>query len=103
MARIRRLVDNSQPSVYHVMSRTALDGFPLGDAEKDKLVELIKVYSKLYLVDVIGFCIMGNHFHLMVRVYPEDHFSDEELLKKVNSFYKGEKIISEFQLPFYRL
>ena len=102
MARIRRLVDDSRPTVYHVMSRTALDGFPLGDIEKDKLVDIITIFSKLYLVNVLGFCLMGNHFHLMVRVYPDDHFSDDEMLARINKFFKGKKRISKFQLPFYR-
>lgn len=102
MARIRRMVDQSRPTIYHVMPRTALEGYPLEDIEKDKLVVLITQFSKLYFVDVIGFCIMGNHFHLMVRVYPEDHFSDNEALTRINKFFKGKKTISKHQLPFYR-
>jgi len=30
--------DSGQKTVYHVMSRTALDGLPFKDAEKDELV-----------------------------------------------------------------
>ena len=33
MPRTRRLIINDETAVYHVMSRTALDGFPLGDVE----------------------------------------------------------------------
>ncbi len=33
MARIARMVVKDEPAVYHVMSRTALDGFVLGDLE----------------------------------------------------------------------
>jgi len=33
MPRTPRLVINGEAGVYHVMSRTALDGFPLGDVE----------------------------------------------------------------------
>jgi len=35
MPRTRRLIINNETAVYHVMTRTALDGFPLGDVEKD--------------------------------------------------------------------
>ena len=35
MPRTPRLVIGDETVVYHVMSRTALDGFPLGDIEKD--------------------------------------------------------------------
>ena len=38
MARIPRMLITGEQTAYHVMSRTALDGFPLGDAEKDYLL-----------------------------------------------------------------
>jgi hypothetical protein len=56
MPRIPRMVINDETTVYHVMSRTALDGFPLGDVEKDFMLDLIRRYSKLYLVEILGFC-----------------------------------------------
>ena len=64
MPRIARMVINDETTVYHVMSRTALDGFPLGDIEKDFMIDLIKRYSGLYFVEILGVYIMGNHFHL---------------------------------------
>jgi hypothetical protein len=62
MPRTQRLIINDETAVYHVMSRTALDGFPLGDSEKDFMLNLIRLYSALYFVEILGFCIMGNHF-----------------------------------------
>jgi hypothetical protein len=58
MPRIPRMVIDDETTVYHVMSRTALDGFPLGDIEKDFMIELIKRYSGLYFVEILGVCIM---------------------------------------------
>ena len=46
-----------EKAVYHVMSRTALDGFPLKDLEKDFMLGLIRRYSSLYLVEILGVCI----------------------------------------------
>ncbi len=60
MARIPRLMIVGEPTAYHVISRTALDGFPIGDVEKDYYVDLIKKFSKLYFVEIMGFCCMGN-------------------------------------------
>jgi putative transposase len=42
MPRIGRIVVKGEQAIYHVMSRTALDGYPLGDVEKETLVNLIK-------------------------------------------------------------
>ena len=62
MPRIARLVIKEEKAVYHVMSRTALDGYVLGDVEKDFLVNHIRWLAKVYFAEVLGFCIMGNHF-----------------------------------------
>jgi hypothetical protein len=50
MPRIPRMVINDETTVYHVMSRSALDGFPLGDIEKDFMLDLIRQYAALYFV-----------------------------------------------------
>ena len=55
MPRTPRLINNGEATVYHIMSRTALDGFPLGDVEKDFMLDLIRRYSRLYLVDILGY------------------------------------------------
>jgi len=62
MPRIARLIVKEEEAVYHVMSRTALDGYVIGDVEKDFLLNLIKRLSKVYFAEVLGFCLMGNHF-----------------------------------------
>ena len=49
MPRTSRLVVKGEPAVYHVMSRTALDGFPLGDVEKDYLLGLISTCVACFL------------------------------------------------------
>ena len=62
MPRTSRLIIPNEKAVYHVMSRTALDGFPLRDVEKDFMLDLIKRFSALYFTEILGFCLMGNHF-----------------------------------------
>jgi REP element-mobilizing transposase RayT len=61
------------------MSRTALDGFPLGDIEKDFMLNFIRRYAALYQVEILWFCFMGNHFHLLVKMFPEYKFTDEDI------------------------
>ena len=90
MPRIARIIIKDEPAVYHVMSRTALDGFVLEDVEKEYLVELIKKLSRVYFAEVLGFCIMGNHFHLLVRMHQDKDHSDDELRERYKLYY-GEK------------
>ena len=102
MPRTQRMIIDDQSAVYHVMSRTALDGFPLGDVEKDFMLDLIRRYSALYLVEILGFSIMGNHFHILVRVFPEYEFTDEEILKRYVNFYGDERIYADGLIPNLR-
>jgi hypothetical protein len=53
MPRTTRLIINDE---------TALDGFPMDDIEKDFMLDLIRRYCSLYLVEILGFCLMDNHF-----------------------------------------
>jgi len=98
------MVVKDEPAVYHVMSRTALDGFVIGDVEKDFLLKLIKRLSAVYFAEVIGFCLMGNHFHLLVRMFPGEKYSDGEIKKRLKLLYgnKKDKKLNEGQIPYLR-
>ena len=102
MPRTSRMIIDGEKAVYHVMSRTALDGFPIKDIEKDFLLKLIKKFSSLYFTEILGFCLMGNHFHLLVKIIPEDRFTDEEIQKRVEAFYGDSRAFSKGQLPYFR-
>ena len=54
MPRIARFLKEDKPTVYHVISRTALDGLPFKDEDKEYMLELIKKWSKIFFVDVLG-------------------------------------------------
>jgi REP element-mobilizing transposase RayT len=91
-----------QETVYHVISRSVLDGYPFGDEEKDELVKILIKFSKLYFTEVLGFCVMGNHFHLLVRMLPESDFSDDDIKKRYKKFYTDGRQIAEKKVPVYR-
>jgi REP element-mobilizing transposase RayT len=75
----------------------------LGDVEKDFMLDLIRRYAALYLVEILGFCLMGNHFHILVKVIPEYKFSDEDILKRYIDFYGDERIFADGLIPSLRL
>ena len=105
MPRIARMIIKGEPAVYHVMSRTALDGYVIGDVEKEYLLKLIKKLSSIYFAEVIGFCLMGNHFHLLVRMHPGDENSDEEIKRRFKIMYgdESERKLADGQIPSLRL
>ena len=102
MPRTQRLIINDETAVYHVMSRTALSGFPLEDVEKDFMLALIRRYSALYLTEILGFCLMGNHFHILVKMVPEYKFTNEDIKKRYATFYGDKRELYEGQIPSLR-
>jgi len=90
MPRIPRLLVPETPAVYHVISRTALPGLPFTAADKDYLQSLILRFSRIYFTEILGFCLMDNHFHLLVRMFPKDH-GDEATLRTRFKLTHGDK------------
>jgi len=102
MSRLPRFLVKNSRTVYHVISRTALPGLPIRDVDKDYLLGLIKRLSRLYCVDVLVFAIMGNHFHLVARMHPEESVSDQEVIQRCQKFYGDEKYIGGEQVEEVR-
>jgi len=104
MPRIARMIIKDEPGVYHVMSRTALDGFVLGDIEKEYMLKLIKRLSGIYFSEVLGFCIIDNHFHLLVRMHPGKVYDDDEIKRRFSQYYgeDSKMVLSDGQIPYFR-
>ncbi len=60
MPRYARMIIPEEKTCYHLISRTALDNFPFGDVEKDEFVKIIKKFSLIYFVEMLGYCVLGN-------------------------------------------
>jgi REP element-mobilizing transposase RayT len=102
MARIARFVRSDRPTIYHVVSRTALPGLPITSQDKEYLLSLIQKLSALYCTDILGFCIMGNHFHLVCRMYPAPEVSDKEIQRRCKAYYGEDQMIAGEHLESYR-
>ena len=53
---------------YHCVSRVVNREFVLGAVEKEQFRALMRVYERLCGLRVVGYCIMSNHFHILVEV-----------------------------------
>ena len=89
MPRSTRLLIDDQPTVYHVISRTCLDGFPLSDKEKDHFLAVVHRFAAIYFAEILGFCVMGNHFHMLVRMPAASSISDEAIAERYLSVFKA--------------
>ncbi len=89
MPRIAGIKVRGEDTAYHVMSRTALDGFVIGDVEKDHLLRLMKRLRRLYFAETIGFCLMGTRFHILCGMHLGKDYTDEEIRQRYKAFFEG--------------
>jgi putative transposase len=91
LARVKGRGDGS--AVYHCISRTVGGQLLLDDGCKAKLVGLLLPLARFCGLEVITYCMMGNHFHLLVRVPEPVPLSDEVLLRRAEDFYGREGVL----------
>ena len=69
MARARVFSNSgSQSGAYHVVSRIVDRQFRLGEAEKEVFTRMMHAFAVFHQVEILTYCVMGNHFHLLIRV-----------------------------------
>lgn len=59
---------DTQSGVYHVVSRIVDRQFRFGEPEKEAFARMMKGFAAFHQVEILTFCLMGNHFHLLIRV-----------------------------------
>ena len=77
-------------AVYHVVSRTCGQEFLLGRVEKERMRDLIERVAAFCGVELLTYCILDNHFHMLVEVPGEvGELSDAELIRRAGYLYGG--------------
>ena len=73
----------------HLISRIANRAFILNDEEKTRFVERLWRVAAFSCVEVLAYCFMSNHFHILVYVPDPRELSDDELLARIRALYSG--------------
>jgi REP element-mobilizing transposase RayT len=73
----------SDCTYFHCLSRVVNRDFVLEDAEREQFVEYMRLYERYCGVRVLTFCVMSNHFHILLAVpnRPEVMPTDAELVE----------------------
>ena len=74
-------------ATYHCMTRTVNGERLFGDREKEVLRKMIRRVADFSGVEVLTYCIMTNHFHVLVRVDDGQVVSDAELIRRYKILY----------------
>jgi len=84
---MKRIKLDGVPAVYHAMSRVVGGQLLLGDREKEVLRKMLWQVADFSGVEVLTYCMMSNHFHVLVRVPEKARLSDAELLRRFKVLY----------------
>ncbi len=74
----------------HCVSRVVDRNFVLGDEEREMFVALMRRYELFCGVNVLAYCVMSNHFHILLEVPPQNEvieMEDEQFLKHLRLIY----------------
>lgn len=102
-----QLVSIADTPYYHVVSRCVRRTFLCGydrdtgrnyEHRRQWIEDRIRILSSLFAIDICSYAVMSNHYHLVVKVSPEqaEGWGDDEVLARWSSLYKGPLIIQRY-------
>ncbi len=85
-----------KPAIYHCISRVVDRRFVFEDGEREHFRMFMRMQENFSGCRVLSYCIMSNHFHLLLEVppMPVGGISDEELLKRLSAT-NSEAVVAE--------
>ena len=74
-----------RPLIYHLVSRVVDRRFVFGDGEREHFRMLMRMVENFSGCRVLSYCIMSNHFHILLEVppLPEGGLTDGEFEKRL--------------------
>ena len=87
-------------AIYHVYCRVARGEYVFdGDFEAIEFVETLRKVKGLDGWTVFAWCLMGNHYHLVLKVCPEqlEDLSEEQIMDRWCALFKGPLLIQNYR------
>ena len=95
--RTRRIKVSGSAACYHVMTRTVNGERLFKQREKEVLRKMIWQVADFAGVEVLTYCIMSNHFHVLLRVPDLGEISDRELLRRYQVLSQSQRSIRQLR------
>ncbi|MFM7180900.1 MAG: transposase [Verrucomicrobiales bacterium] len=92
MRQARMIVPPDMDGLYHVVSRVVDRRMIFGEVEKKKFRELLVSYAGFSGITVAAWCLMDNHFHLLLHVPSRERenpagLREKEILRRLRLIY----------------
>lgn len=82
-----RVLGQRDLNYYHVMSRVVNRDYIFNDEEKEFFQKTMRKLETFMGLRVLTYCIMSNHWHVLIEVPSNKEVSDLELLSRIKLFY----------------
>lgn len=87
------LVSESEAQVFHVVSRVVDKRFIFEEKEKAFFLSLMRGLESFSGVEILSYCLMGNHFHILLNIPAKPkEISIEEVRRRMSFLYSNKKI-----------
>ena len=77
-----------EDSCYHLSSRMAHRALYFDDEEKGRFVDMLLRTAAFSGIDLLAWCVMTNHFHVLVYVPKARQLADGEVRERIAAFYR---------------
>ena len=78
-----------ESAVYHVVTRTVNGVFLFEETDREMLRRMLWQAAEFSGVQVLTYCLLSNHFHVLVRVPARTAVGDGELVRRYRRLYPG--------------
>jgi REP element-mobilizing transposase RayT len=109
MTRPRKvLISLADTPYYHITSRCVRRAFLCGvdhysgqsyEHRRQWVVDRIRLLSSLFAIDVCAYAVMNNHYHLVLKLCPEqvDGLADDDVMDRWCALFKGPLLIQRYR------
>ena len=88
--RMARIKPKDRDVIFHCMSRIVGNQRLIGAIEKECFRKTMWALADFLGVQILSYCIMSNHFHILVKVPNEVSCDDAVLVERATRFYGAE-------------
>jgi hypothetical protein len=103
----KHIVCVEETPYYHVTSRCVRRAFLCGEDpdtgqnyehRRSWIERRVRVLSSIFSVELCAYAIMSNHYHLVVRLDPDEaaNWSDDEVLARWTKVFRGPSLVRQY-------
>ena len=104
----KALISFADTSYYHITSRCVRRAYLCGvdhysgqnyEHRRQWVVDRIRLLSSLFAIDVCAYAVMSNHYHLVLKLCPEqlNSLSDDQVMDRWCALFKGPLLVQRYR------